>query len=292
MKRTVPSRLLVAAVSVALGLPVVLSSGCSGGSGGVADAVSVFTAPYVVVDLASGAVETRVSIPDLTSNAVWQTSKLVFRRVESGTAVEGSSAGDFAAQASEVPQSSSAVGVYFLGVFEVTQAQWEALGGGSPWTLPEAAAGGGVVSARAPAYNLSRESVESTLSSYSGGRSYRLSLPSDRQWEHACRAGETVAEFWWGFGTDVATQVKPNAVVFETLDGVQGPRSADGSRNANAFGFYDMAGNVWEWTSEGTGVIRGGSWNDSLPMARSANKADLDYTTRHPLVGVRLVFVP
>ncbi len=291
MTRVTASWLVVPVLAFTLGLPLMLSSGCSGG-GGVGDAVSLFTAPYVVVDLASGSVETRVTIPDLTSNAVYQTSKLVFRRVEAGTAVEGSSAGDFAAQASEVPQSSSAVSVYFLGVFEVTQAQWEALGGGSPWTMSEAAAGGGVVSARAPAYNLSRDLVETTVSTYSNGRDYRLALPSARQWEHACRAGQTTASFWWGSGTDVATDVKPNAVVFETLDGVQGPRSADGSRQANAFGFYDMAGNVWEWTSEGTGVIRGGSWNDSLPMARSANKADLDYTTRHPLVGVRLVFVP
>jgi formylglycine-generating enzyme required for sulfatase activity len=286
------SRTLALPLVLAAGAAALLLPGCSSSSGQVAQALSLFTAPYVVVDLASGAVETRVAIPDLTSDAAYQTTKLVFRRVEAGSGVVGSSAGDFAAQASEVPQAAVALPIYFLAVFELTQAQSVALGGASPWLLAEAAAGGGVVSARAPAYNLDRDTLTAQLAAYSGGRGYRLGLPSDQQWEYACRAGQGAAAFWWGDGIDIATQVKPNAVVFETLDGVQGPRIADGTRAANAFGFFDMAGNVWEWTSDGTGTIRGGSWNDSLPMARSANKVALDFTTRHPLVGARLVFVP
>lgn len=284
------SSIMASVVAGIVAVSALVLPSCSG-SGGVSQSVGVFTAPFLVVDLASGELETRVSIPDLTSNAVYQTSKLVFRRVEAGSGVQGSTAGDFAAQASEVPQSVVAVPIYFLAVFELTQAQWTALGGTSQWALAEAAAGGGVINARAPAYNLDRSTIETVVSTYSAGRGFQLTLPSDQQWEHACRAGSTTA-FSWGDGLDIATDVKPNAVVFETLDGVQGPRVADGARAANALGFYDMAGNVWEWTSDGTGIIRGGSWNDSLPMARSANKADLDFTTRHPLVGARLVIVP
>lgn len=286
---TIARSLIIVLVSV-LAASALLVSGCSS-SGGVSQAVGTFTAPYLVVDLASGALESRLVIPDLTTNAQYQTTKLVFRRVEAGSGVQGSDVGDFAVQADEVPQSTQTVSIYFLAVFELTQAQWTALGGGSPWTLSEAAAGGGVVVARAPAYNLARDTIDAVLAAYSSGRSYRLGLPSDQQWEYACRAGSTSA-FAWGDGTDIATEVKPNAVVFETLDGVQGPRISDGTRAANAFGFYDMPGNVWEWTSNGTGIIRGGSWNDSLPMARSANRVDLDFTTRHPLVGARLVLVP
>lgn len=292
MSPTTPFPLSAVALLCAgfLAASALVSSGCSG-SGGVSQAVGVYTAPYLVVDLTNGRLETRLSIPDLTTNEVYQTSKLVFRRIEAGSGMQGSTTGDFAVQASEVPQSQVSVPIYFLAVFELTQAQWTALGGASQWTLTEAAAGGGVVDPRAPAYNLDRSTIETLLSAYSAGRDYQLRLPSDQQWEHACRAGSSAA-FFWGDGIDIATEVKPHAVVFETLDGVQGPRVADGSRAPNALGFYDMAGNVWEWTSDGTGTIRGGSWNDSLPMARSANKVDLDFTTPHPLVGARLVIVP
>jgi formylglycine-generating enzyme required for sulfatase activity len=81
-------------------------------------------------------------------------------------------------------------------------------------------------------------------------------------------------------------------VVAETGDGITGARPVDAQREANGHGLYDTHGNVWEWVDSIAGTVRGGSWNDSVPMARSANRLALDQSTRHPLVGMRLVLVP
>jgi hypothetical protein len=283
----------LAPLLVACGMLALAGCGSPGGgeqSGGVATAVGVFTAPYLLVDLASGRLESRLAIPDLTTNAAYGTTTLVFRRIEATSVALPGSTG-FGAQADEGGLSAS-TGIAFVAVFEVTQAQWTALGGGTPWTAPEHRAQAGFrTGAQVPAWGIDRDLAMSTLASYSAGRSYRLDLPSAALWEIACRAG-TGTLFPWGDGRDADADVKPHAAVFETMAGRAGPLAVDGTRLPNAFGLYDMPGNVWEWVRDDPGWIRGGSWNDVLAMSRSANRAALDPATRHPLVGVRPVLVP
>jgi formylglycine-generating enzyme required for sulfatase activity len=116
-------------------------------------------------------------------------------------------------------------------------------------------------------------------------------LPSDAQWEYACRGGTSTA-FWWGNDPNSRSAAVNNAVVLETNSTNLGPRQV-GQKSPNPFGLYDMLGNVWELTHTGSATsIRGGSWNDTLAQARCANTVAIDRGTAHALVGARLILVP
>ena len=94
-------------------------------------------------------------------------------------------------------------------------------------------------------------------------KGYRFSLPTEAQWEYACRAGTTTA---YHFG-DTLTKEQAN---FSESVGV-GRTSDVGSYPANAWGLYDMHGNVWEWCLDRYGDYPSGAVTD--PVGSSANKA-------------------
>ena len=207
-------------------------------------------------------------------------------RVPRGGGRHGQPAGSFGVQTGDGESATSAtLPRFYVGVFEVTQGQWARLGGSDTWTaVTTTLVGPSAVVAEKPAFGLSWSGITTTLSAYNSGKTISLALPSDAQWEKACRAGSS-SLFAWGDARDDAT-VTTYAQVWETSAGALGPRAV-GSKTANAGILYDMHGNVWEWTS--SQYVRGGSWRDTLPQARAANRHDLDIDTNHPLVGARLV---
>ena len=128
---------------------------------------------------------------------------------------------------------------------------------------------------------------------------YKFSLPTEAQWEYACRAGTTTAYYF----DDMLTQQQAN------FGGRQQTRDV-GSYPANAWSLKDMHGNVWEWcqdiygdypsgaVTDPTGaergsycVLRGGSWDSRARYCRSAYRSYNDPEHRFSDLGLRLSLV-
>ena len=133
-----------------------------------------------------------------------------------------------------------------------------------------------------------------------------IRLPSEAEWEYACRAGTTTR---WSFGDDVK-----EIGDFCWFDGnAKGNDPPVGKKKPNAWGLYDMHGYVWEWcgdvwspTLDGTPakgkartgkdekerVLRGGSWADGADKARSAYRHHQALDFRSDAIGFRCVKGP
>ena len=116
---------------------------------------------------------------------------------------------------------------FFLSKYELTQAQWRQLSGGSNPSANQDPPN----SDSLPVENVTWLRAKAVLSEHD------MTLPTELQWEYACRAGSTTA--WWTGATAASLEDKEN---------VSGKALAPvGSFKPNAFGLYDMAGNVSEW---------------------------------------------
>lgn len=258
---------------------------------------------YYVVDLSGGPTAANYPVTTLTapSNTTWsdeyKTTKLVLRRIEPG----------------EIPTHDARITkLFYIGVFEVTVAQWNLVmsSSASPDATDKRAKGGvsynDIRGANAGSGWPSSSAVDTT--SFLGKLRERsgidFDLPTEAQWEYACRAGTTSAYNNGGdTEADLATLGRYRGNENDGRGGYSGVTTV-GSYAPNAWGLYDMHGNVWEWCldwSRGsfTGadpvgaasgwnrVLRGGSYYYYAGLCTSSNRDG--YPSENNSLGFRLV---
>ena len=172
---------------------------------------------------------------------------------------------------------------FYLGKYQVTQQQWEAVMGNNPSNFK-----GGSLPVETVSWDDAQIFIQK-LNQLSGKKNYRL--PTEGEWEYACRAGST-SDYYFG---DNESQLGEYA----WYDGNSGATTHPvGQKKPNEWGLYDMAGNVWEWTdswydsSHSSRVIRGGSWYYFAGRCRSDCRRRGAPGGRVNFIGFRLVFVP
>ena len=190
---------------------------------------------------------------------------------------------------------------FYMGVFPVTQAEYQAVTGTNPSQF------NGI--ARHPVESVCwndavayAQKLSQLRAEMSGGLTYRL--PTEAEWEYSCRAGSTGK---WCFGNNISLL---GGYAWFSRNSASKTHPV-GEKKPNAWGLYDMHGNVWEWCSDYSGdyptvvqtdprgpatgssrVKRGGSWSVYAKFCRSAFR--LDYLPSYPSndCGFRLALSP
>lgn len=144
-----------------------------------------------------------------------------------------------------------------------------------------------------PVVGVSQEDAARFAAWLSAQLGVRKRLPSEAEWERAARGGLDVIYPWGDQSPAEGTLANYSG------NGKYSSPSPVGSfeDGKNAFGLYDMAGNVWQWTStpreagkgSGTVIVKGGSWMDGPVDLRVSNRRDLDPRSGYVDVGIRLV---
>ena len=252
---------------------------------------------YVVVDLSGGTTARSYPVrytdakPNVNDDTC-RTTELWLRRIPKGTFMMGSPEDELGHSSDEELHEVTLTQDFYIGVFEFTQKQWELVAGSNPSDFKGDCR---------PVENVSYDIIRGT--SATGGAGWpeygyvvdmnsflgilrnktglTFDLPMEAQWEYACRAGTTTA---FNSGKNLislddkdANMAEVGRYIFNRNDEKGGyvEHTKVGSYRPNAWGLYDMHGNVNEWCLDRQGntsrAIRGGNWYESAQNCRSAN---------------------
>ena len=233
--------------------------------------------------------------------------KLEMIAIPGGTFWMGSPANEAERGDNESPQHQVTVPSFFMGKYPLTQAQYQAIMGKNPAYFK---------GNNRPVENVSWDDAVRFCQKLSQrtGKNYRL--PSEAEWEYACRAGTKTP---FSFGDNITTDLvnyNGNYPYKSAPKGKYREQTTDVGTfpptfPPNPFGLYDMHGNVWEWCEDdwhenyidaptdgsawnsqsgsNTKLLRGGSWRDDAGFCRSAIRGRDSRDLRHNDYGFRVV---
>jgi formylglycine-generating enzyme required for sulfatase activity/uncharacterized caspase-like protein len=193
------------------------------------------------------------------------------------------------------------VSAFYMGKYEVTQAQWQAIMGNNPANFKD--------NLQNPVETVSWDDAQEFCKKLSQKTGREFRLPSEAEWEYACRAGTTTA---YSFGDNTSLL----EVYAWYSDNAGSKTHPVGQKKPNPWGLYDMLGNVWEWCQDSyekyggesdlirkTGkaitkgndnrsrLLRGGSWFNLAQLCRSAYRYHDDARYQDYFIGFRVVCV-
>ena len=225
--------------------------------------------------------------------------------IKPGSFTMGSPDGELGRRNNETPHQVAITEGYWLGKYEVTQEQYRAVMGNNPSKFN----GNRLPVEKVTWANAMEFCARLTEQEKAAGRlpaGYEYTLPTEAQWEYACRAGTTTE---LNSGKNLTSEENcPNMdQVGWYVSNSNATTKAVGQKQPNAWGLYDMHGNVWEWCLDWKGdyslsavidpvgpnegiykTLRGGSWNYTAGYCRSAIRGSIEPTKSNSYTGFRV----
>ncbi|BAY46871.1 hypothetical protein SAMD00079811_44860 [Scytonema sp. HK-05] len=212
----------------------------------------------------------------------------------------------------ESPQHTVTIQPFYMGKFPVTQAQWKAVAALPKVKIDLNPDPSFFKGANRPVEQVSWDDAVEFCDRLANKTKKPYRLPSEAEWEYACRAGTTTP---FHFGETITTDLanyNGNSTYGSGSKGEYCEQTTEvGKFPPNVFGLYDMHGNTWEWCQDGwhdsykeapadgtpwmsennkdARLLRGGSWNNTQRSCRSAHRFRHTHSYGFKLVGFRVV---